>query len=75
MPAKNMIKTMNPRNLSVGLVPRIVVLRDAAIRQTSGPVTVYLWMGNAANRKAKPEILCSSPESCRSLANELRIFG
>ena len=42
MPAKNMTKTMSPRYLSVGLVGRIVVLVDAAIRQTSGAITAYL---------------------------------
>jgi hypothetical protein len=49
MPAKNMIKTMSPRTLSVGLLGRIVVLADAAIRQTSGFITAYLRIGNAAN--------------------------
>jgi len=54
MPAKNMTKTMTPRYLSVGLVGRIVVLVDAAIRQTNGAITAFLWMGaNSAKSYAK----------------------
>jgi len=47
MPAKNMIKTMIPRRLSVGLLGRIVTLTDAGIRQTSGPITVSPYIDNA----------------------------
>jgi hypothetical protein len=45
MPTKNMIKAMSPMSLSVGFnFDRILVLTDAPIRQTSGPITAYLWI-------------------------------